>query len=155
MARRNGFVSLGLAACAALAGCGETGAHATQEAAVQPRYVRQGNAICAAQLARLSKLTRPTTPEQSIAYLPAALAIMHHELTALRALHPPDRARTELAAALSSADRLAVMLTHMLRELRHGTVEFAQLAAVQTQSETLRAQLDARFRRAGLTSCSE
>jgi hypothetical protein len=155
MARRNGIVTAGLlAGCALLAGCGATTRHVAGTPAPAPRYVAQGNAICSAELARLDRLPRPTTPEQTVAYLPRALAAMRQEVASLRGLDPPGSAGRELAAALSNTDQLAALLGHLLHELRVGTVEFGQLAAVQRRTSAMRGQLDASFRSAGLARCA-
>jgi hypothetical protein len=139
---------------ASLAGCGGS-THASTAQAPAPRYVAEGNAICATQLARLSKLPRPTTPEQTIAYLPTALTTMHAEVSGLRTLDPPGAAHAELAAALADTNQLAATLARLLDELQHGTVEFTQLGSVEHRSTTMRARLDARFRQVGLTSCAQ
>ncbi len=162
MSRKNITVLPALAACALLAGCGGTAGHTSDSAsraaaayAPPPSYAAAGNAICAAQVARLNTLPRPTTPEQTIAYLPPALAAMHREIAQLTTLDPPGAAGERLAAALASTRALAGMLSSFLHELRQGTVEFAQLATVQQRSTTLRAVLDARFRQAGLARCAQ
>jgi hypothetical protein len=154
MSRRNVSVLICLALGAPLAGCGGSTPASTARAPT-PRYVAEGNAICARQLARLSRLPRPTTPEQTITYLPAALTAMHAEVAALRALDPPGTAHTRLAAALADTNQLATMLARLLHELRHGTVEFTQLGSVEHRSTAMRARLDARFRQVGLTSCAQ
>jgi hypothetical protein len=154
MSRRNGSATLGLVLSALLAGCGGS-THASTARAPDARYVAEGNAICAKQLARLSKAPRPTTPEQTIAYLPTAITTMHAEVSALRTLDPPGAAHAELAAALTGTSQLADMLARLLGELRHGTVEFTQLGSVEHRSTTMRALLDARFRQVGLTSCAQ
>ncbi len=81
--------------------------------------------------------------------------MMHSEVAALRSLDPPGSAHRELAAATSTTSQLAAVLGRLLHELRQGTVEFQQLAAVQRRTTVMRAQLDASFRRAGLASCAQ
>jgi hypothetical protein len=154
MAKRNVRVLVCLVLGALLAGCGGS-THASTAQAPTARYVAEGNAICAKQLARLSRLPRPTTPEQTIAYLPTALTAMHAEVSALRTLDPPGAGHTELAAALADTNQLAAMLGKLLDELQHSTVEFTRLGSVEHRSTTMRAGLDARFRQLGLTSCAE
>jgi hypothetical protein len=158
MSRGNTIVVIGLAS-GLLAGCGAGAAHsprsvARQASAPTPAYIVRGEAICAAQLTVLDRTPRPTTPEQSISYLPPALAVMRRETVALRTLDAPAPERARLAAALASTHTLATLLTHFLHELRTGTIGFAELAAVQQQSTVLQAQVDARFRQAGLARCA-
>ncbi len=154
MSRRNGSALIGLLLGALLSGCGGS-THAPTAQVQDARYVIEGNAICARQLARLSRLPRPTTPEQTISYLPTALTSMHAEVSALRTLDPPGAAHAELAAALADTSQLAAMLARLLHELRDGTVEFTRLGSVEHRSTTMRARLDASFRQVGLTSCAE
>jgi len=154
MAGRNANIVVGLTLGALLAGGCGGGTHTATAPAAPPRYVAEGNAICARQLARLDRLPHPTTPEQTIAYLPSALTAMRNEIAGLRVLDPPGAARSQLAGAMADTKRLSALLAHLLHELQHGTVEFAQLGVVQSTSTAIRAQLDARFRRVGLTSCA-
>ena len=156
MATRNATVMLGLA-CGLLVGCGAsrpaapTAPRATQSAG----YIAAGDAICAEQLAQLNRLPRPSTPKQTIAFLPPALAIMRREATRLGALDPPGPKGTELAAALTSSRALSTLLDRLLHELHHGMLELTALATVQRQTTTMRAQVDARFRQAGLPRCAD
>jgi len=120
-----------------------------------PSYVAAGNAICSEQLAQLNRLPRPTSTEQTISYLPSALQIMRREVAKLQALTPSGSGGRALQAALTSDRRLTALLSDFLWGLRHGMVEFAQLATVQTRSIAMRAQIDARFRQAGLPRCAE
>lgn len=158
MATRN-VMALSLLACGLLAGCGATTpavpTSPTSPASRGASYLAAGSAICAEQVAQLNRLPRPSTPEQTVAFLPPALAIMRHEVARLGALDPPGSGGVELAAALTSTRHLTTLLARLLHELRHGMVEFAALAKVQTQTAAMRAQVDARFRQAGLPRCAE
>jgi hypothetical protein len=147
MARTHVIALLG-AVCLMLAGCGGS-------ASSTPRYVAAGNAVCAEQLARLNGLSQPTTPEQAVSYLPQAVAIMQRETVRLAALDPPASKRAQLEAGLASARRLATLLDGVLHKLRSGVVELSAFAQVQAQSETLRADIGAHLRQAGLTRCAQ
>lgn len=137
---------LGLS-CLALGGCGGV-AHTASD------YASAGNAICAEQASQLGGLHKPATVEQAVTYLPPALAIMRRETDRLQALDGTGAARAKLTAALASTRALSALMAHLLGQLRHGMVEFAELAAVQAQSTALRARIDARFRDAGLPRCA-
>jgi hypothetical protein len=143
-----------LAVCALLSACGGSMPRAAFSSAAAGRYLSEGNHICATALARLDRTPRPRTVEQAIVYIPSALSAMRSEASALRSLDPPNNARTGLAQALASAHRLASVLGGLLHRLRHGTVEFDQMIAAQREGMTIRAQLDARFRQAGLARCA-
>lgn len=136
--------------CALLAGCG-----AGSSTSKAPQYVAQGNRICATQLAMLDRLPRPTTPEAAVAYLPHVLTIMHAESAQLRPLDPTRASRAELTAALTETERLSALLSRFLKRLHTGVVELTTFGQVQTESNVLRSQIDADFRRAGLTRCVE
>jgi hypothetical protein len=140
-----------------LAGCGGSSSSSSSGGSDSSpsAYVGQGNAICTQELARLNGLTQPTTPEQAVIYLPKALRIMERETARLAALDPAAPGRGELAAGLASARQLAAVLQRFLNKLRGGLVEISIFAQVQTQSATLRANLDQHFRRAGLGRCAE
>jgi len=138
--------------CGASKPAAPTAPRATQSGA---GYLAAGNAICAEQLAQLNRLPRPSTPEQTIAFLPPALAIMRREVTRLGALDPRGSKGTELAAALTSSRALSTLLDRLLHELHHGMLELTALATVQKQTTTMRAQVDARFRQAGLPRCAD
>lgn len=135
-------------ACLLLAGCG-----ASPSASVCAAYVARGDQICAAQLAPLARLRRPTTPDQAVAYLPRVLAVLHAERTQLHTLDPSAPARGELAVALAYTARLSALLSGFLDRLKTGIVEITTFGQVQSQSNALRLQIDAHFRRAGLTRC--
>jgi hypothetical protein len=175
MARGNTVVLAGVA-CLALAGCGASGgagktggssgaggaaasaqsqsADVSERALQAPAWLARGNALCAAQARRLQGRARPSTPEQTIAYLPSALSAMHDDVAGLEALGAGRPGRTKLAAALASMRLLEGLLRRFLSELRDGMVGFTQLGQIQRQSTILHAQLDARFRAAGLPSCA-
>jgi hypothetical protein len=158
MSRVNAIVVIGLTS-GMLAGCGAATARSPRSAVHQasaptPAYIARGEAICATELAGLERTPHPTTPEQSIGYLPPALAVMRRETVALQTLDPPAPERAKLDAALASTHALATLLARFLHELRTGTVAFAELADVQRQSMELQAQVDARFRQAGLARCA-
>jgi hypothetical protein len=175
MARGNTVVLAGVA-CLALAGCGASGgagktggssgaggaaapaqspsADVSERALQAPAYLTRGNALCAAQARRLQGRARPSTPEQTIAYLPSALSAMHDDVAGLEALGAGRPGRTRLAAAVASMRLLEGLLRRFLSELRDGMVGFTQLGQIQRQSTILHAQLDARFRAAGLPSCA-
>ena len=148
---RRRLLTLLVAGSALLAGCG-AGSHSGSTAATAP-YVAQANRVCAAQLAQLNKLKRPTSPEQAIAYLPHVIAIMHSETTKLATLDPQGAPQSELAAALKTDGKLSALLSRFLHQLKTGIVELTTFSQVQTESNALRQQLDAHFRRAGLSSC--
>jgi len=135
------------ATCVALAGCGDAASKA-------PTYAAAGNAICADEAAHLAGLHRPATIEQAVAYLPPALAILRSETSRLQALHASGSSSAKLAAALASARALAALLARLRRQLRHGMVEFSELAVVQSRAAALQAQIAARFREAGLPRCA-
>jgi hypothetical protein len=145
------FVSLAALAliCAAVAGCGGSSGPSAQE----KQFVAQANAICAQELAVLNKTPEPTSPTQAIGYLPKALAIIQRQSARLQALSVPAAKRPELEAALGSGRQLGTLLEGFLRKLRSGSFELATFTQVQTQSVTLREQINAHFRKAGLTSC--
>ena len=132
-----------------LAGCG-----ASTQSSASARYVAQGNRICTTQLALLHRLPMPTTPEQAIDYLPHALTIMHRENVQLRTIDPASSKQTELNAALVDTDRLTALLSRFLHSLKTGVVELTTFGQVEGQSSVLRSQIDAEFRRAGLTRCA-
>lgn len=149
MARSRSIAPVALC-CALLAGCG---AGASTSSSKAPQYVAQGNRICAAQLAVLDRLPRPTTPEAAVAYLPHVLAIMHAERTQLRALDPGSAGQAKLTAALTETSRLSALLSRFLNHLDTGIVELTSFGQVQTESNALRSQIDTDFRRAGLVRC--
>ena len=137
------------AICAVLAGCGGSSGPSAQE----KQFVAQANAICAQELAVLSKTPEPTSPTQAIGYLPKALAIIQRQSARLQALSVPASKRGELQAALASGTQLGTLLEGFLRKLHSGSFDLATFTQVQTQSVTLREQINAHFRKAGLTSC--
>ena len=112
-----------------------------------------GNAICAQELAVLSRTPEPTSPQQAIGYLPKAIAIIQRQSARLEALSVPASKRADLAAALGTGRQLGVILVRFLHQLRAGTYELATFSQVQSQSVTLREQINAHFRKAGLTRC--
>ena len=141
-------IALLVVLCGLLCGCGGS-------AASPPKYVAEGDGICAGDLAQLNRLPQPSSPEQAVSYLPKALTIMQGETDRLATLDPPAANQVELTAALQSARRLATVLRDTLHELRSGVVELGTLAQAQAQSDALRRTLDARFRDAGLARCAE
>jgi hypothetical protein len=148
------------AACLLLAGCGGAGGSAAapstaSSASSSPTYVAAADAICSRQLGQLNKLPRPTTPEGALTYLPRALPIMRREVTALQTLKAPAREQAQFAAGLASARKLSTVLGGLLHKLHSGIVELSALTELQTQTEALRADLDAHFRSAGLAQCGE
>jgi hypothetical protein len=148
MSRIASVATLGLV-CAALAGCGGSSGPSAQE----KQFVAQANAICTQELAVLSKTPEPTSPTQAIGYLPKALAIIQRQSARLQALSVPASKRGELQAALASGTQLGTLLEGFLRKLHSGSFDLATFTQVQTQSVTLREQINAHFRKAGLTSC--
>jgi hypothetical protein len=138
-----------VAICAVLAGCGGSSGPSAQE----KQFVAQANAICAQELAVLNKTPEPTSPTQAIGYLPKALAIIQRQSARLEALSVPASKRGELQAALASGTQLGTLLEGFLRKLHSGSFELATFTQVQTQSVALREQINAHFRKAGLTSC--
>lgn len=135
--------------CAAVAGCGGSSGPSAQE----KQFVAQANAICAQELAVLSKTPEPTSPTEAIGYLPKAIAIIQRQSERLESLSAPASKRGELQAALASGRQLGTLLEGFLRKLHSGSFELATFTQVQTQSVTLREQINAHFRKAGLASC--
>ena len=148
MMTRRRFTVLVALTCAALAGCGGSG-----EDAKVKKFIAAGNAICAQELAVLSKTPEPTSPQAAIGYLPKAIAIIQRQSARLEALSVPASKRADLAAALGTGRQLGVILVRFLHQLRSGTYELATFSQVQSQSVTLREQINAHFRKAGLTRC--
>ena len=142
-------------ACLLLAACGSSTTSSGHTSATAPAYVAAGNAICSRELARINRLTRPTTPEQAVSYLPQALSIMQRETRELAALDPPAPERAPLASSLAATRRLSALLHGFLRELRGGLVEISAFARAQSQSGALRSAIDAHFRQAGLSACAQ
>jgi hypothetical protein len=143
--------------CLLLAGCGRASSShpaSSPAASAPPTFVASANAICAQQLAQLDKLPQPTTPEGAVSYLPQALAIMHSETTRLTALQVPASDRAQLNAGLASAGQLADLLRSFLGKLKSGMLEVSTFGQVQTQSDALKADVDAHFRQAGLQWCA-
>jgi hypothetical protein len=130
-----------------LAGCAGS-------AAPPPAYVAAADAICTAQLAQLDRLPEPATPEQAVTYIPQAIAILEREKSGLAALEPPGRVREQFAAGLAGQGQLAAMLRHVSEELRSGLVEVGTLSRAQAEGQTLRADINAHFRQAGLVRCA-
>ncbi|HYB24171.1 MAG TPA: hypothetical protein VED41_10260 [Solirubrobacteraceae bacterium] len=155
MAKTHQVLIASLLICALLTGCAGTSGRTPTTASGPPPYVAEGNSICAAQLAPLRRLARPTTPEQAIAYLPSTLKVFRREVASLRKLDPPGAAHRQLAAALAGTDRLTALMARVLHELRAGTVEFSKLVDDRRRSVAMRAQLAAHFRQAGLTRCAQ
>ena len=145
------FASLAAIAliCIAVAGCGGSSGPSSQE----KQFVAQANAICAQELAVLNKTPEPTSPTQAVGFLPKAIAIIQRQSLRLEALSAPASKRAELQAALASGRQLGTLLAGFLGKLRSGSFELATFTQVQTQSVTLREQINAHFRKAGLTSC--
>ncbi|HLL92868.1 MAG TPA: hypothetical protein VK252_08005 [Solirubrobacteraceae bacterium] len=135
--------------------CGLLAAGCGSSDSPPPAYVAAGEAICGEQLTQLNRLTRPSTLGQTVAYLPRVLAIMQAETGRLAALDPPSHGKDQLDAALTDTRALAALLRRSLHQLRAGMVEFTALSTLQSQSNTLRAQIDAHFRQAGLARCAE
>ena len=65
----------------------------------------------------------------------------------------PASKRRDLEAALSTGRQLGVILVRFLHQLRAGTYQLATFSQVQSQSVTLREQINVHFRKAGLTRC--
>jgi hypothetical protein len=141
-----------VATCVIYSGCGSSTPEKARTAAV-PAYVATANAICTKQLAHLASMPEPTTPEQSVSYLPVALSSMRGVASRLSTLHTRPPVTAELAAGLASSRKLAAVLSSFLHDLREGIVELSTFTTVETQSETLRKQIDEHFRRAGLVKC--
>jgi hypothetical protein len=117
-------------------------------------YLTAGNAICGAGLAQLNRLARPATPEAAISYLPRVLAIMERQRSRLSALTVPARMRAEFAAGLAGQGQLAALLRHVLRQLQAGIVEVGTFLRVESQSDSLRSEINRHFRDAGLGRCA-
>jgi hypothetical protein len=130
----------------ALASCGGSNKQ-------QASYVSRANAICRQALAELHKTPEPTTPAQAISFLPRAITIIEHQVAGLDALDVPASQRGHLQAALGSVRSLGTVLGGFVHQLRAGTVELSTFEQVQTQSTTLRAQINRQFRQAGLSGC--
>jgi len=130
-----------------LIGCGGSSAKPSA-------YVSAGDAICTSQLAQLNRLPRPSTPEGAVSYLPQALAILQRERGRLAALDPPAPARAQFAAGLAGQGQLAALLGHVYHQLETGLVEIGTFSRVQTESDTLRADITAHLKRAGLARCA-
>jgi hypothetical protein len=148
MSRNASLATLALI-CAAIAGCGGSSGPSAQE----KQFVAQANAICTQELAVLKTTPEPTSPAQAISYLPKAIAIIQRQSARLSALSAPASKRRELEAALATGGRLGTVLEGFLRKLRSGSFELATFTQVQTESVTLREQINAHFRKAGLESC--
>jgi hypothetical protein len=144
MARNRVLVLLGTLVL--LAGCGGS-------ARAPGGYAASGDAICGAQLAQLSRLTRPTTPEGAISYLPRALAIMQRAKGELTALHPPAPVRAQFAAGLADQGQLAALLHRVYHQLETGLLEIGTFTHVEAETDALRADISAHLRRAGLARC--
>jgi hypothetical protein len=115
--------------------------------------VAPGNAICAEEVSQLNRLKRPETIEQTLVYLPQALAIMRREGVRLAPLDRAGAGRSELTSALTSTRQLTALLGSFMYRLRHGVLEFSELATVQQHSTAMQAKVDASFRQAGLARC--
>jgi hypothetical protein len=148
MSKRASLATLALV-CTAIAGCGGSSGPSAQE----KQFVAKANAICAQELAGLNKTPEPTSPTQAIGYLPKAIAVIQRQSTRLAALSAPGAKGTELHAALASGRQLGTLLDGFLHKLRSGSFELATFTQVQTQSVALREQINAHFRKAGLSSC--
>jgi hypothetical protein len=135
--------------CTAIVGCGG----ASGASAREKRFVAQANAICAQELAALNRTPEPASPTQAIGYLPKAIAIIRRQSARLAALSVPASKRAELDAALSGGQQLGAVLEGFLRKLHSGAVDLSTFAQVQSQSVALREQINAQFRKAGLTRC--
>jgi hypothetical protein len=119
-----------------------------------PGYVAAGDAICTVQLAQLNALPQPTTPEGAVSYLPRALAIIQRERRQLAALHPSAPTRAQFTAGLEGQGQLAALLSRVLHQLQTGLVEVGTFSRVETESDTLRADISAHLRQAGLARCA-
>jgi hypothetical protein len=148
MSRVASLVTLALI-CAAVAGCGGSSGPSAQE----KQFVAQANAICAQELAVLKTTPEPTSPTQAITYLPKAIAIIQRQSARLSALSVPSSKRGELEGALARGRQLGTVLEGFLGKLRSGHFELSTFTQVQSESVTLREQINAHFRKAGLTSC--
>jgi len=150
---RTCVIALLAAACLLASACsGSSSPRGT--AALSPAATAAADSICARQLAQLDRLTRPTTADQAVSYLPQALRIMRVEIRRLEALDPPSPGRAQFAAGLASERALTALLGRFLHQLQTGFVEFSALARVQTQSWQLRAAVDSHFRQAGAQLCA-
>jgi hypothetical protein len=147
-------VALLLGGCLLLTACGGTTARPLARPTATQRFVAAGDHICTTTLALLSQIHRPKTIEQALHYVPTVLGALHTAVATLGTLKAPSKAHPQLVRALADANQLAAVLAGLLHRLRHGTVEFAQLIAVQHRSMAIRAQLDASFRQAGLPRCA-
>jgi hypothetical protein len=134
--------------CAAFAGCGGGGSDAKEK-----KFIAAANAICAQELAVLNKAPEPTTPAQAIDYLPKAIGIIQHQSARLAALEVPASKRADLTAAVSTGRQLGDVLTRFLHQLRAGSFDLTTFTQVQSQSVALREQINAHFRKAGLSRC--
>ncbi|MDQ6811340.1 MAG: hypothetical protein M3Z95_05530 [Actinomycetota bacterium] len=139
--------------CVLIAGCGGASSTAAGKPSRAPAYVAAADAVCVQAQAELHKLSEPTTPGQAVAYLPSAIAIINRETLRLAALDPLASRRGWFGAALSDARKLAGVLAAFLHQLRAGIVELATFSQVQTQSTTLRTEINGSFRQAGLSRC--
>lgn len=156
MAKASATLLAALVSAVLLTGCAGTTKRAHQPSArAAAAYLAEGNAICAAQTGPLYRIAHSSSPEQSIADLPSTLSALHAELASLRTLDAPRGAHAELTAAAQSTRELASLLAHLLHQLRDGTTELIELIAIQHEARALHAQLDTRFRRAGLTRCAQ
>jgi hypothetical protein len=138
-----------------LAGCAGSTPSSHGSASASAAYVARGEAICASELAKIDKLTRPTTPGEAVTYLPRVLRIMRRETRELVALEPPASQRAQLAASLEKTRQLAALLGRFLHELQSGLVEISTFARIQGQSDALKADIDSSFRQAGLARCAQ
>jgi hypothetical protein len=145
---RRAALTATLSTCALIAGCGGSGASSAEK-----QFIASANAICAEELAVLARTPEPTLPTQAVGYLPKAIAIIQRQSGRLEALQVPASKRADLQGALGSARQLGVILTSFLHQLRAGSYNLATFSQVQQQSITLREQINAHFRKAGLTRC--
>lgn len=150
---RTRAITLLTAAGLLLTGCGSSHPSSPDPTSPSPAFAAAADAVCSRQLAQLNTLTRPTTAEAAVSYLPHALSVMRAELRQLSALHPPASERVAFAGALAGEQRLTALLGRFLHELRSAIVELGSFARAQAQSDALRADIDAHFRQAGLAHC--
>lgn len=150
--RERAPVALLIAGVTLLCGCG--GSSSSSASAQMARYVAAGNAICVKELTELSKAPEPTTPAQAVEYLPRDIAIIRRESDRLAALEPPAAKRPELDAVVARGRRLGTLLDGFLHKLKTEAIELTTLAEVQSQSDTLRSQINHDFQQAGLSRCA-
>lgn len=149
LARRRSLAGLvAIAATALIAGCGGGSDSLSAE-----DFRTQADAICADANRELDALTEPTSAEQFLPYIQAALPIQRAQLDRLKALDPPDDLQSDFDTGVTAIQEQIDAIDGAATRIEGGEDATAVVTDVTPTIESLNEKSDAAARSLGLTVC--